>query len=183
MDIIGAVGKIISLIETGILGKQMRSATVTEASFYEQASQVFTSERKLSIIPSRLTKDLQEKDLKANAIAKSDPGTFGWMTQGSDYGHEYPDNLNDKERLVYDECDPDMLKHHVEASDNFRSLLQGPSGAFLILGKPACGKSTLMKHLMSNSVVLEDLEQWASKTGKSLIRAIFFFSVTQGSGA
>lgn len=164
------------------LGKQIGSATFTESSFYGQASQVLILEGKLSIILSRLTKDFQEKDLKANAVAKSDPGTFDWMTQGSDYCHEYPDNLNDEERLVYDECDPDMLKHYVEASDNFRSFLQGPSGAFLILGKPASGKSTLMKHLMHNPVVSQDLEQWASKTGKSLIRAIFFFSVTQGSG-
>ncbi|KAF3056089.1 hypothetical protein CFAM422_012957 [Trichoderma lentiforme] len=165
------------------LGKQIGSATLNESSFYRQASQVFVLEWRLSIILSRLIKNFQEKDLKANAIAKSDPGTFDWMTQGSDYCHEYPDNLNDKERLVYDECDPDMLKHHVEASDNFRSFLQGPSGAFLILGKPASGKSTLMKYLMRNSVVLEDLEQWASNTDRNLIRAIFFFSVTQGSGA
>ncbi|KAL5084932.1 hypothetical protein Trisim1_011286 [Trichoderma cf. simile WF8] len=165
------------------LGKQIGSATFTENSFYRQASQIFAMEWKHSVILSRLTKDFQEKDLKASAIAKSDPGTFDWMTQGSNYRHKYPDNLNDKERLVYDECDPDMLEHHVEASDNFRSFLRGPSGAFLILGKPASGKSTLMKYLMRNSVVLEDLGQWASKTGKSLIRAIFFFSVTQGSGA
>ncbi|KAK0755509.1 hypothetical protein N5P37_011911 [Trichoderma harzianum] len=165
------------------LGKQIGSATFTEKSFFRQASQIFAMEWKLSVILSRLTKDFQEKDLKASAIAKSDPGTFDWMTQGSNYRHKYPDNLNDKERLVYDECDPDMLEHHVEASDNFRSFLRGPPGAFVILGKPASGKSTLMKYLMRNSVVLEDLEQWASKTGKSLIRAIFFFSVTQGSGA
>lgn len=165
------------------LGKQIGSATFTENSFYGQASQVFALEWKLSVILSRLTRDFQEKDLKANAIAKSDPGTFDWIIQGSDYCHESPNNLYDEEKLVYDECDPDMLKHHVEASDNFRSFLQRPSGAFLILGKPASGKSTLMKYLMSNSVVLEDLEQWAAKTNRSLIRAIFFFSVTQGSGA
>ncbi|KAL6786291.1 hypothetical protein J3E68DRAFT_421036 [Trichoderma sp. SZMC 28012] len=165
------------------LGKQIGSATFTEISFHRQASQIFALEWKLSVILSRLTKDFQEKDLKANAIAKQDPGTFEWMTQGSDYRHEYPDNLTDKERLVYDECDPDMLEHHAEASDNFRSFLQGPPGAFLILGKPASGKSTLMKYLMHNSVVSKELEQWASKTNRTLIRAIFFFSVTQGSGA
>ncbi|KAL7904369.1 hypothetical protein GGI35DRAFT_200639 [Trichoderma velutinum] len=165
------------------LGKQIGSTTFTETSFYRQASQVVVLQWKLSTILSRLTKDFQEKDSKANAVAKSDPGTFDWMTQGSDYHHEYPDNLNDKEKLIYDECDPDMLQHHVEASNNFRCFLQGSSGAFLIFGKPASGKSTLMKHLMSNSLVLEDLEQWASKTNRSLIRAIFFFSVTQGSGA
>ncbi|KAL6808331.1 hypothetical protein J3E69DRAFT_188079 [Trichoderma sp. SZMC 28015] len=165
------------------LGKQIGSATFTENSFYSQASQLLIQEEKLSIILLRLTKNFQEKDLKANAIAKSDSGTFEWMTQGSDYRHEYPENLSDEERLVYGECDPGMMEHHVEASGNFRSFLQGPSGAFLILGKPASGKSTLMKYLMSNSVVLDDLEQWASKTNRTLIPAIFFFSVTQGSGA
>ncbi|QYT02855.1 hypothetical protein H0G86_009839 [Trichoderma simmonsii] len=165
------------------LGKQIGSATFTESSFYRQASQIFAYEWKLSVILSRLTKNFQEKDLKANAIAKSDPGTFDWITQGSNYRHKYPENINDKERLVYDECDPDMLKHHVEASDNFRSFLQGPSGAFLILGKPASGKSTLMKYLMRNSLVLKHLEQWAAKLNRTLILAIFFFSVTQGSGA
>ncbi|PNP48205.1 hypothetical protein THARTR1_10346 [Trichoderma harzianum] len=158
------------------LGKQIGLAALAEDEFQRRAAHLAALERNLATILTRLMTGFQEKDLKANAIAKSDPGTFEWMTQCPDYSHEYPNNLND-------ECDPDMLEHHVEASDNFRSFLQGLSGAFLILGKPASGKSTLMKYLMHNSVVFKELEQWASRTSRTLIRAISFFSVTQGSGA
>ncbi|OPB35985.1 hypothetical protein A0O28_0111510 [Trichoderma guizhouense] len=165
------------------LGKQVGSAALAEDEFQRRAAHMLALERNLATILTRLTIGFQEKDLKANAIVKSDPGTFEWITQGSNYSHEYPNNLNDEERRAYDECDPNMLEIYAAASHNFRSFLQGPSGAFLILGKPASGKSTLMKHLIGDPVVSQDLEQWAAGENKKLMRAIFFFSVTQGSGA
>ncbi|EHK21530.1 uncharacterized protein TRIVIDRAFT_201943 [Trichoderma virens Gv29-8] len=165
------------------IGKQVGSASVAGDDFHRRAAELLILEMKLSVISARLTKEFRGKDFKADTIVESDPGTFDWMTQGSDYSEEYPDNLNDEEKLAYDGCDPDMLKNRMEASNNFRSFLQEPSGAFLILGKPGSGKSTLMKRLMCNPVVLEDLEQWAANKNKKLIRAIFFFSITQGSGA
>ncbi|KAL7946687.1 hypothetical protein V8C42DRAFT_318541 [Trichoderma barbatum] len=165
------------------LGEQVGSASLAGDDFNRRAAELLILEKKLWVVLTRLAKDFQEKDAKSNAIAQSDPGTFDWVTQGSDYRQRYPDNLNEKEKQAYEGCDPDMLDHHAQASKNFRSFLQGSSRAFLILGKPGSGKSTFMKRLMHSPLVLQDLEQWAAKTNKTLIRAIFFFSVTQGSGA
>ncbi|KAM0262323.1 hypothetical protein ACHAQJ_001792 [Trichoderma viride] len=165
------------------LGKQVGLASLAKEEFQRQAAQLLILERKLSTVLRRLSVGFQEKDSKANAIAKADPGTFRWMTQGSKNSEAYPEDLNEEEKRAYDSCDPDMSANHAEASKNFRLFLQESSGAFLILGKPGSGKSTLMKYLMLNSLVLQDLEQWAASMDKKLIRAIFFFSVTQGSGA
>ncbi|KAK1758915.1 hypothetical protein QBC47DRAFT_314808 [Echria macrotheca] len=53
--------------------------------------------------------------------------------------------------------------------------LKAGSGVFHIVGKPGCGKSTLMKYLAAHRSSRHFLEQWASQSGKQLICSSFFF--------
>ncbi|KAK0616630.1 small s protein [Immersiella caudata] len=56
---------------------------------------------------------------------------------------------------------------------HFQEWLHDKSGVFWISGEPGCGKSTLMKHLCTDSVNDQALRQWAAP--RKLVKAGFYF--------
>ena len=90
--------------------------------------------------------------------------TFSWILDG-------PQSLSD----VNSEASQLEYALKSEVSSKFTDWLKAGSGVFHIVGKPGCGKSTLMKYLVAHDSSRHFLEQWASNSGKQLICSGFFF--------
>ncbi|KAF7549483.1 hypothetical protein G7Z17_g6349 [Cylindrodendrum hubeiense] len=63
-----------------------------------------------------------------------------------------------------------------DPSLNFNKWLEAETGVFWVSGDPGSGKSTLMKHLSTDSTVHEALVRWAGP--KKLVKASFYFWYT-----
>ncbi|KAK3381201.1 hypothetical protein B0H63DRAFT_523936 [Podospora didyma] len=69
-------------------------------------------------------------------------------------------------------------------ADSFRWILEGPdeiddsgSGVFHIVGKPGCGKSTLIKYVATHKITLNLLQQRAGSHGNKSILSNFFWKL------
>jgi NACHT domain len=69
--------------------------------------------------------------------------------------------------------DDQSIEDGYSSQGKFKTWLMSGNGIFSIIGKPGCGKSTLMKFLYKHHRTKELLEVWAD--GKELIIASFFF--------
>jgi hypothetical protein len=122
-----------------------------------------------------------EMNSRKNKISNNYPGTFGWVfdRRGSSF------KLKDTQG---DDMDTRCCLNRAEANgdpgfDCFPGWLQSDSSTFWISGKPASGKSSLMKFLAFNHLTVDHLKIWHSnvriithffwKPGQLLQRNVF----------
>ncbi|RKL31206.1 hypothetical protein BFJ72_g11223 [Fusarium proliferatum] len=103
---------------------------------------------------------------RKNHILKNYPGTFVWIFDRkspleSDYSPE-SDQSDTESELSEDTQDSDGETPHERGFDNFPDWLESDSNVFWISGKPASGKSFLMKSLSFNPSTVKHLKVWRS---------------------
>ncbi|KAF3801901.1 hypothetical protein GCG54_00015123, partial [Colletotrichum gloeosporioides] len=85
---------------------------------------------------------------------------------------------------IFEQPDEDALKASKRIWSDFTGWLRGGSGVYWVSGKPASGKSTLMKYVVSHERTHELLHEWSVKFpdgyGNHLCTAKFFFWLNGG---
>jgi hypothetical protein len=91
-----------------------------------------------------------ERNARWNRIEENYPKTFEWIFSSP------------REHAGYDseEDESDADKSDCSTSVTFVPWLQSNSKMFWISGKPASGKSTLMKYILTNTKTTEHLQKW-----------------------
>lgn len=113
-----------------------------------------------------------EMNERRNHISSQIPDSFTWIF-GSQHPGDYNDIYGDDSEDEGRESDDGMLEEdsHSDASsicishiegrwDDFVSWLECDDPVYWVSGKPASGKSTLMKFIASNPRTRESLEKW-----------------------
>ncbi|KAG8677558.1 hypothetical protein FPOAC1_003582 [Fusarium poae] len=137
-----------------------------------------SSQREMSKILERRHERLlnslrfSEMNSRKNQVSENYPGTFSWVFKNTSCSSRSHSPLTDMSTST---SSPDP--------DNFPIWLQSDSNLFWISGKPASGKSSLMKFLATNSLTREHLEIWQhntqNKNGKLRIIAHYFWKPGQ----
>lgn len=101
-------------------------------------------------------------DARRNNISSTCPDTFCWI---------FGDNVtNDQDPDLHSDCTDDshgaQLSSETSESvtwDRFVEWLQSPQPCYWISGKPASGKSVLMKFIVSHPRTMAELKKWESE--------------------
>lgn len=96
--------------------------------------------------------EFQGMDARRKQVKESAEGTFEWC--------------------VTDDSIPE--DGHPDLEISFRKWLATGDGVYHITGKPGSGKSTLMKLIDRAEETQSQLQEWATRTNKTLIRASFY---------
>ncbi|KAJ4127520.1 hypothetical protein NW765_015999 [Fusarium oxysporum] len=105
---------------------------------------------------------------RRNHISNNYPGTFNWIFDQhgllqSDCGSSSESDLSDMDsQLSEDTQDSDAETTDDPGFDSFADWLESDSNVFWVSGKPASGKSSLMKFLASNHQTVDHLKIWQS---------------------
>lgn len=133
---------------------------------HSQIVRVATSERQQRHSVGReILKDLQIKISRPryDDVVEAHEDTFHW---------------------IFEQPDEDALKASKRIWSDFTGWLRGGSGVYWVSGKPASGKSTLMKYVVSHERTHELLQEWSAKFpdgyGSHLCTAKFFFWSSAG---
>ncbi|KAI8410888.1 hypothetical protein FOFC_07482 [Fusarium oxysporum] len=111
-----------------------------------------------------------EMNSRKNKISDNYPGTFNWIfdRHGSrqwDCGSSSESHLSDKTiQLSKDIHDSETKTTNDPRFDSFADWLESHSNLFWVSGKPASGKSLLMKFLAFSRETLKHLKVWRSDT-------------------
>ncbi|RGP70106.1 hypothetical protein FSPOR_4218 [Fusarium sporotrichioides] len=140
-----------------------------------------------------------EMNSRKNQVSENYPGTFSWVFENTTYcdrcyarGHgETDDEMTDDEETDDEYGDDDIAMDDSNSvptrgspiPGSFPAWLQSDSNLFWISGKPASGKSSLIRFLATNPLTREHLEIWQRnmqiKTGKLRIISHFFWKPGQ----
>ncbi|KAL5623758.1 hypothetical protein FOBRF1_003008 [Fusarium oxysporum] len=119
---------------------------------------------------------------RRNHISNNYPGTFDWIfdrhgSLHSDCGSSSESDLSDMDsQLSEDTQDSDAETTDEPDIDSFADWLESDSNVFWVSGKPASGKSSLMKFLAFNHQTVDRLKIWQSNVR---ILAHFFWKPGQ----
>ncbi|KAL6922275.1 hypothetical protein FSST1_006301 [Fusarium sambucinum] len=118
-----------------------------------------------------------EMNSRKNQVSGNYPGTFSWVFENTSHSsrnhlrgcEEREDMMFDNEETdeddIHDDVSIDNTSESVSTAssldpDGFPAWLQSESNLFWISGKPASGKSSLMKFLATNALTREHLKVW-----------------------
>ncbi|KAF5626793.1 pisatin demethylase cytochrome P450 [Fusarium tjaetaba] len=119
-----------------------------------------------------------EMNSRRNHISNNYPGTFNWMfdqhdSPQSDHGSSYESDLSEMDSQTSQEdtqtsemkvfrCPEDVETTNELDSDCFPCWLESELNIFWVSGKPASGKSSLMKFIASKHLTMNHLKSWRS---------------------
>lgn len=109
-----------------------------------------------------------EMNSRKNHISENYPGTFGWVfenpscsSQSSVHLVDVDNETEDEEILTSTHNPPKFIPAAESLNPNsFPAWLESDIDLFWISGKPASGKSSLMKFLATNSLTIKHLAKW-----------------------
>jgi hypothetical protein len=113
-----------------------------------------------------------EMNSRKNHVLENYPGTFSWVFKNTRYdgrSHLLSDGETDDEETDEEDGDDDTTMDDAPESapttdspspDSFPAWLESDLNLFWISGKPASGKSSLMKFLASNPLTIEHVKVW-----------------------
>lgn len=108
----------------------------------------------------RASFELGHRNARKNMITSNYPATFGWLFNEYDKHEEDSESESTSEGGSVESDELSSINSAMQFGESFADWLECGQGMYLIWGKPASGKSTLVKFALAHPATNRALQKW-----------------------